>query len=180
MLPILIASLTILLGFAAWQWKRQQPAQVRRRRWRAIDGTKADSMQEVCEQVASADRLHVIVVEQTGPRLRTVAGAPWLTQFGILDEIAIRACMQSGEPTGLGAKSHGASDWLFVPIKSRGKVVAVAGVAGAYCRRRLLPEEPLMRSVRTAFETFVERHDRAETRRAASQLGPVRMEEQAA
>jgi hypothetical protein len=120
-----------------------------------LKGTRLTSAQDICERARAKLELSVVFVETSDAGDTASAGAPWPVRFEILDKLAIRACFDRGEPAGIGSGQHGASDWLFLPVQRNGQTVAVTGVAGPYCRRRIDPAGPAMRSLRTAFEHYL-------------------------
>ena len=121
----------------------------------ALPGAGCISAQQICRQAAAKLELNVVYLEPSEQGMEPVAGVPWPAHLEILDTMAIDACLRTGEPAGIGSGQHGASDWLFIPLRRNGRTVAVAGVAGPYCRRRLDPDESGVRSLRRNFERFL-------------------------
>ena len=148
---VLVAVFAVIITGAWWTMRRQPSTDGTEIRKRDLKSIRGSTPQQICERAAAVGNLHVVLVEESGPTLRTVAGAPWMARFDILDELAIRDCLKTGEPTGMGAGHHGASDWTFVPVQRQGSTVAVVGLAGLHCRRRLQTDEPLTLAIQQAF-----------------------------
>ena len=120
-----------------------------------LTGRPLISPQHICQQAAARLKLNVVYLEQGEKGAVPVAGVPWPAHLEVIDVMAIDACLESGEPAGIGSGQHGASDWLVLPVRKDGQSVAVAGVAGPFCRRRLHPDESGMRSLRRNFERYL-------------------------
>ncbi|WP_338503069.1 hypothetical protein V6R86_06680 [Sphingomonas kaistensis] len=120
-----------------------------------LAGRPLISPQQICQQAAARLGLNVVYIEQGEKGAVPVAGVPWPAHLEVIDIMAIDACLESGEPAGIGSGQHGASDWLFLPLRKDGRTLAVAGVAGPFCRRRLDPGESGMLSLRRNFERYL-------------------------
>lgn len=109
------------------------------------------SIQAICEMVANGLEANVIAVERMPNDFVVVAGAPWKPTLQSLDRLALDSCFRKRDFAGKGSSFSAASDWLFVPICLRGRVVAALGLAGRFLRRRFDPEcDPVISSVKGA------------------------------
>ena len=113
--------------------------------------------QQVCEIVAETLDANSIVVERLPNDFVVVAGAPWRPTLQALDRVALETCFRQATSTGNGSNFSANSDWLFVPICDGDKVVASAGLAGRYFRRRFDPRDAIVASVQAALHEFYAR-----------------------
>jgi K+-sensing histidine kinase KdpD len=144
--------LSVLALANGWQarraWRHARRARVERGGLRRI--RSARSNQAVCEAMAGALRANAIVVECPQGKAIVVAGAPWKAALQPLDEIAVDLSFRTRRPSGAGTRHSALSDWLFVPVIARGRVAAVLGLAGRYCRRTFVLEEEQLIQVAAA------------------------------
>ncbi|NJC06834.1 hypothetical protein GGQ97_002627 [Sphingomonas kaistensis] len=173
----LVALLLLAVAIASFSWRylKARDDDCADEARLGLAGRRLVSVQQICRQAAAKLDVHVVYLERTGDGMKPVAGVPWPVHLEIIDTMAIDACMKTGEPAGIGSSQHGASDWLFVPLRRNGSTVAVAGVAGPYCRRRLEPEESGIRSLRRNFERFLAEHPDESERIAADLPGRLGM-----
>lgn len=120
-----------------------------------LRGRRLVSAEQICRQAAARLKLDVIYLERGNGTPRPVAGVPWPAHLEILDTIAAEACLDSGEPAGIGSGQYGASDWLFIPLRKNGQTVAAVAVAGPHCRRRFDSDDPGILSLRRNFERYL-------------------------
>lgn len=157
-LIVAIAPLALLSAYVTWRYLENRTNGTAGSERLGLGGRRLTSVQQICEEAASRLELSVVYAEPTESGVQPVAGSPWPVRFDILDTIAAGACLRSGEPAGIGSGQHAASDWLFIPLRRNGQVIAVAGVAGPFCRRRLDPDEPGIQSLRRNFERYLAEH----------------------
>jgi len=111
------------------------------------------SAQRICEIVAAGLEANAIVIEQLPNDFVVVAGAPWQPTLQTLDRLALEVCFGDADFTGSGSEFSAGSDWLFIPICRRRKVVAAVGLAGRHFRRRFDPvNDATVRAVKSALE----------------------------
>lgn len=106
--------------------------------------------QQVCEIIAETLDANSIVVERLPNDFVVVAGAPWRPTLQALDRVALDTCFRQATATGNGSNFSANSDWLFIPIYDGNEVVASAGLAGRYFRRRFDPRDAIIASVQVA------------------------------
>lgn len=120
-----------------------------------LRGHRLVSAEQICRQAAARLKLDVIYLERVDATLHPIAGVPWPAHLEILDTMAAEACLDSGEPAGIGSGQHGGSDWLFIPLQRSGQTVATVGVAGPHCRRRFDSDDAGILSLRRNFERYL-------------------------
>lgn len=120
-----------------------------------LRGHRLVSAEQICRQAAARLKLDVIYLERVNGTVRPVAGVPWPAHLEILDTMAAEACLDSGEPAGIGSGQHGASDWLYIPLHKDGQTVAAVGVAGPHCRRRFDSDDSGILSLQRNFERYL-------------------------
>lgn len=152
-IALVVAASTVAV--LLWRASKPKSPEVIKGARLGLAGRPLISPQQICQQAAARLKLNVVYLEQGEKGAVPVAGVPWPAHLEVIDIMAIDACLESGEPAGIGSGQHGASDWLFLPLHKDGRTVAVAGVAGPFCRRRLDPDESGMRSLRRNFERYL-------------------------
>lgn len=143
-LLLLLAAGATLCGW--WWWRRRRALRagplrtgLRRRLLHPPTGSRAPTVQSVADAGAAQMGAVVMLVVRDETGLRSVACAPWGSELGPLDTLAAGDVFDDGKPAGKGARRHGMSDWLFVPVITGREVVAVAAVAGRNNRRSFDP-----------------------------------------
>nr|WP_314444016.1 hypothetical protein [uncultured Sphingomonas sp.] len=152
---IAIALSTLAIAVLAWRFLRGPTAEGPGEGRLGLRSRRLVSAEQICRQAATRLKLDVVYVERTEGTIRPFAGVPWPVHFEFLDTMAVEACLDSGEPAGIGSGQHGASDWLFIPLRKNSRTVAAVGVAGPHCRRRFETEDPGIVSLRQNFERYL-------------------------
>ena len=119
----------------------------------AEEKAKDGSLYGVCDRLASSLEANAIIVQRLRDEILVVTGAPWKVDVDPIDKIALDWSFTTGLPPNAGMGNPFSSDWLFLPVKAEGRVVAVLGVIARHGRRRfLLEEQPAIRNAVAALE----------------------------
>ncbi|MDE8653835.1 sensor histidine kinase [Novosphingobium album (ex Liu et al. 2023)] len=92
-------------------------------------GNDEELMQVICAEIARlfGVRTALLVPSIDGPLLR--AATPPENSLDAIEMAAAQWAMDKNQPTGRGSDTLTASDWLFYPMRTASKVVAVIGLA---------------------------------------------------
>jgi len=92
-------------------------------------GNDEELMQAICAEIARlfGVRTALLVPSIEGPLLR--AATPPENSLDAIELAAAQWAMDKNQPTGRGSDTLTASDWLFYPLRTASKVVAVIGLA---------------------------------------------------
>lgn len=161
-LPIVVIAISAFaIAFATWRSMARRSGKNVDAARLGLSGRPLLSAEQICRRAATRLKLDVLYLERSQGTVHPVAGVPWPAHLEILDIMAAEACLDSEEPSGIGSGQHGASDWLFIPLKKDGRTVAALGVAGPHCRRRFESDDAGIKSLRTNFERLLAERDAA-------------------
>jgi two-component system sensor histidine kinase KdpD len=109
---------------------------------------ETELMQAVCAEVARLldVRTTMLVASHDGPELR--AAYPPEDRIETMEQAAAQWALDRGVPAGRGSDTLTASDWLFYPLKTNERTIAVIGLARDDARDTVRPDQlPLLMSL---------------------------------
>lgn len=111
-------------------------------------GTEDEMMQAVCTEIARLldVRTTLLTAGAAGPELR--AACPAEDRLDTVERAAAQWSLDRGVPAGRGSDTLTASDWLFHPLKTEERTIAVLGLARADARDTIRSDQlPLLMSL---------------------------------
>ena len=111
--------------------------------------SSADELSQIlCAEVGRLLAANTLVLMPEGEGLRVRSSVPPGSRLEMLDEAAARWCFDNNRPAGRGSDTLTASEWLFYPVATAEKVLAVFGLARSDARAPVRPDQlPLLLSL---------------------------------
>jgi two-component system sensor histidine kinase KdpD len=107
-----------------------------------------DLARVVCAEIGRLLDANAVLVVPDGSHLVVRASVPPGYGLEMLDDAAARWCFAKNRPAGRGSDTLTASEWLFYPVGSAGRVLAVFGLARSDARLPVAAEQlPLLLSL---------------------------------
>lgn len=134
-------------------------------------GNEDELMQAICGEIARLFDLRtaLLLPSPAGPVLR--AASPPENGLDAIEIAAAQWALDRNQPAGRGSDTLTASDWLFLPLRAAGKVVAVIGLARDDGRDPVGSDEmPLLMSLLDQAALVLERLQIDEEMRGIAQL----------
>ncbi len=92
-------------------------------------GDRGEVSRAICVEIGRLFELRVIVLEQEGAGLAVQAANKPDTRLGVMELAAAQWAQDTGQPAGRGSSTLTATDWLFRPLGTGGRTLAVLGIA---------------------------------------------------
>lgn len=106
-----------------------------------------DLLRTIALELSRMFHVRVVVLQQTKAGLTVQAASDAEVVLGALDSAAAQWTWDTGQPAGSGSGTLTASEWLFQPVKTAGRVLAVIGFARAEGGEPVRPDQlPLLTS----------------------------------
>ncbi len=132
---------------------------------------ETELMQAVCAEIARLldVRTTMLVATSDGPELR--AAYPPEDRIETMEQAAAQWALDRGLPAGRGSDTLTASDWLFYPLKTSERTLAVIGLARDDARDTVRPDQlPLLMSLLDQATLALERMRLGEDMREVAEL----------
>jgi two-component system sensor histidine kinase KdpD len=133
--------------------------------------TETELMQAVCAEIARLldVRTTMLVASPDGPELR--AAYPPEDRIETMEQAAAQWALDRGVPAGRGSDTLTASDWLFYPLKTTERTIAVIGLARDDARDTVRSDQiPLLMSLLDQATLALERMRLGEDMRGVAEL----------